>query len=74
MTKKEELTKQKEALQQAITNILEAGQEFQTRNGRVRQADLAQLQKQLALVESQLAELNGGGRSMTTRLVYGGCR
>ena len=40
MGRLEDLRKEKEQLEQAYQNILEAGQEFQTRDGRVKQANL----------------------------------
>ena len=70
---KEELLQQKTDLEAAIKNVLEAGEEFQTRNGRVKQSSLSSLRAQLSAVESQLSMYD---KSMaTTELyVYGGCR
>lgn len=71
---KDELIKQKEALQAAITNVLEAGEEFQTRNGRVKQASLSSLQAQLASIETQLAQYGDNTMATTEIFTYGGCR
>jgi len=70
---KEELLKRKESIEQAIQNVLEAGEEFQTRNGRVKQASLSSLQAQLASVETQLSQYEGN-MATTEIFVYGGCR
>lgn len=70
---KEELLKRKESIEQAIQNVLEAGEEFQTRNGRVKQASLSSLQAQLASIETQLSQYNGNVAT-TEIFVYGGCR
>lgn len=71
---KQELLDRKAALETAITNVLEGGEEFQTRNARVKQVPLATLEKQLAAVESALAEYDNGGRATTVLLQYGGTR
>ena len=59
MATRAELEARKTALETAITNVLEGGQEFQTRNARVKQVPLEILQEQLAAVESALDSLNG---------------
>jgi hypothetical protein len=73
MATKEELTARKTALETAIKNVLEGGQEFQTRNARVKQVPLEILEEQLAEVESALDTYNGTNAT-TVLLKYGGCR
>jgi hypothetical protein len=73
MTKDELLTRRTE-LQAAITNVLEAGQEFHTRNARVKQASLDSLRAELANIDTQLSAYNDSGMTHTTLLVYGGDR
>ena len=70
---KEELLQQKTDLEAAIKNVLEAGEEFQTRNGRVKQASLSSLRAQLSAVESQLS-MYDNSMATTELFVYGGCR
>lgn len=72
----EELKERRQKLLDAIDNVLEAGQEFQTRNGRVKQANLTTLQNQLANIEAEIAELECSSTSYTdTELfVFRGCR
>ncbi len=73
---KTELQAEKASLQTAIKNVLEGGQEFQTRNARVKQASLDSLQSRLATVESELAQYDDGSTGMTTHVLlqFGGCR
>lgn len=73
MTKKE-LLEIKSQLQEAMKNVLEGGEEFQTRNARVKQTSYETLAAQLKDVENQLAELDEaeGGRAMVTHLKFGG--
>ena len=71
---KEELLKRKESIEQAIQNVLEAGEEFQTRNGRVKQASLSSLQAQLSSIETQLAQYGDTTMATTEIFTYGGCR
>lgn len=73
MATRAELEARKTALETAIINVLEGGQEFQTRNARVKQVPLEILQEQLAAVESALDSLNGTNAT-TVLLKYGGCR
>lgn len=73
-TKLEELLARKEKLQNAIDNVLEAGQEFQTRTGRVKMANLQTMQQQLANLESEIADLQGNGYTDTECYVFRGCR
>lgn len=74
MTLLEQLIMQRGKLQEAIDNVLEAGQEFQTRTGRVKQANLETLQRQLAQVNNQIAEMQGNDYTDTECFVYRGCR
>lgn len=74
MTLLEQLVMQRNKLQEAIDNVLEAGQEFQTRTGRVKQANLETLQRQLAQVNNQIAEMQGNDYTDTECFVYRGCR
>lgn len=70
------LTKLKERrakIEEAINNVLEAGQEFQTRNGRVKQANLQTLQQQLATIESEIATLENSDYTDTEKLIFRGC-
>lgn len=50
------LLEERKQLQAAIKSILEAGQEFQTRDGRVRQANLDKLYKRLDAVNAALSD------------------
>lgn len=52
----EELERRKVEVDAAISNILRTGQKVQTRNGRVEQADLAELRAERATLERELAE------------------
>lgn len=70
----EQLEERRAKLQEAIDNVLEAGQEFQTRTGRVKQANLVTLQKQLSDIDSQIAELKGNSYTDTELFVFRGCR
>lgn len=74
MTLLETLLERKQKIQESIDNVLEAGQEFQTRNGRVKQADLGTLQKQLAQVETDIAMISNNTYTDTEILQYRGCR
>lgn len=74
MTQLEMLEARKAKIQEAIDNVLEAGQEFQTRNGRVKQANLETLQKQLAAVESDIASFRNDTYTDTELFVFRGCR
>lgn len=74
MTQLEMLESRRAKIQEAIDNVLEAGQEFQTRNGRVKQANLEVLQKQLATVESDIASLKSDTYTDTEIFVFRGCR
>ena len=68
-----ELKERKTKIQEAIDNVLEAGQEFQTRNGRVKQANLQTLQTQLANIESEISMLEKSNYTDTEKFVFRGC-
>ena len=74
MGRLEELRKEKEQLEQAYQNILEAGQEFQTRDGRVKQASLKEVMTRLNAVKAEIAEYEyeTGGRTDTVLLKFNG--
>lgn len=74
MTLLETLLERKQKIQESIDNVLEAGQEFQTRNGRVKQANLDTLQRQLAQIESEIADISQNTYTDTEILRYRGCR
>lgn len=74
MTRLETLLERREKLQQAIDNVLEAGQEFQTRTGRVKMANLQTLQQQLASLDSEIAEMQSDTYTDTELYVFRGCR
>ena len=74
MARLEDLRKEKEQLEQAYQNILEAGQEFQTRDGRVKQANLKEVMARLNAVKAEIAqyEYETGGRTDTVFLKFNG--
>lgn len=74
MSRLDDLLARREKLQAAIDNVLEAGQEFQTRTGRVKMANLQTLQQQLANLDNEISEIKGDGYTDTELLVYRGCR
>lgn len=61
-------------IEEAIKNVLEAGQEFQTRNGRVKQANLQVLQQQLASIENEISLIEKSNYTDTEIFVFRGCR
>lgn len=71
---REDLLKEKEALENARMNILEGGQEFQTRDGRVKMASLETIMSRLAEVQSALNQMDAvdGGMTDTVKLRFGG--
>ena len=69
----EELKEERADIKQSIKDILEGGQEFQTRNGRVKQVNLQTLYNRLAIVEAQINEFSGDYTDVE-RLVFRGCR
>ena len=70
----EDLKQRREKLQEAIDNVLEAGQEFQTRTGRVKMARLETLQAQLASIEAEISDRECNGYTDTENFVFRGCR
>lgn len=73
MTILEELKEERADIKQSIKDILEGGQEFQTRNGRVKQVNLQTLYNRLAIVEAQINEFSGDYTDVE-RFVFRGCR
>lgn len=69
----QELKERRAEIKDAITNVLEAGQEFQTRNGRVKQANLQTLQQQLAQLDSEINSLERSEYTDREKLVFRGC-
>ena len=70
---REELQKEKEALETARMNILEGGQEFQTRDGRVKMASLETIMQRLSEVNSALNQIDSvNGMTDAVRLKFGG--
>lgn len=59
----EDLKAERTKVQEAINNILEAGQEYQTRSGRVKFANLDKLYDRLAYLDNAIAaaESNNSG-------------
>ncbi len=71
---REELENEKAELLAAKKNILEGGQEFQTRDGRVKQASLDTIMNRLASIQSELSQFEEvyGSMTDTVRLKFGG--
>lgn len=65
----EELKERRDKLKETYYNILSAGQEFQTRTGRVKQADLAQVRQDLQAIEAQIASMEGQKDGMTDKIL-----
>lgn len=55
----ESLQAEREKVQAAIDNILEGGQEFQTRSSRVKQAQLSDLYNRLSYLDNAIAAAQG---------------
>ena len=68
----EELKEEREQVKTAIKNILEAGQEFQTRDGRVKFANLDKLYARLNQLDTAIASANGNGGANTFYYKFGG--
>jgi hypothetical protein len=68
----EALKAEREKVQAAIDNILEAGQEFQTRDGRVKFANLSKLYDRLAYLDNAIAAAEGNSGYNTAYLKFGG--
>lgn len=71
---REELENEKAKLLAVKKNILEGGQEFQTRDGRVKQASLDTIMNRLASIQYELSQFEEvyGGMTDTVRLKFGG--
>lgn len=67
----EALIAEREKVQAAIDNILEAGQEYQTRSSRVKFANLNDLYNQRAYLDSAIAAAQGNN-SDVVHLQFGG--
>lgn len=74
MTLLEQLEIERNELQEAIHNVLEAGQEFQTRTGRVKMPNIDSLRRQLSEINNQIASIKGNDYTDTECFVYRGCR
>ena len=74
MSRLEELQDELKILTTTYKNILEGGQEFQTRDGRVKQANLSDVKAQINAVRAEIAELTSASNGMTDtiRLKWGG--
>ena len=68
----EALKAEREKVQAAIDNILEAGQEFQTRDGRVKFANLSKLYDRLAYLDNAIAAAQGNSGYNPAYLKFGG--
>lgn len=68
----EDLKAERSKVQEAINNILEAGQEYQTRSGRVKFANLDKLYDRLAYLDSAIAAAEGNGGCNVAYLQFGG--
>lgn len=68
----EELKERRDKVQAAIDNILEAGQEFQTRASRVKFANLNTLYDELHNLDNAIAAAEAQGGTNTTYLQFGG--
>jgi hypothetical protein len=68
----ESLKAEREKVQTAIDNILEAGQEFQTRDGRVKFANLSKLYDRLSYLDNAIAAAEGNSGYNTVHLKFGG--
>ena len=68
----EDLLEERDNLKATIKNILEGGQEFQTRDGRVRQANLQTLYDRLGQVENAIAAAECDGGANTVLLKFEG--
>lgn len=64
MSRKEELLARKQKIQSALDDILEGGQEFQTRTGRVKMVSYDSLKRELNEIETELAFMGEGGNAM----------
>lgn len=72
MATQSELLEQRKKVQDAINNVMTAGQEFQTRTTRVKQASLSELRKQLADIDNELSYYKSDGYTDTVLMKFGG--
>ena len=68
----ESLKAEREKVQEAINNILEAGQEYQTRSGRVKFANLDNLYDRLAYLDNAIAAVESNNGCNVAYLQFGG--
>lgn len=68
----ESLIAEREKVQEAINNILEAGQEYQTRSGRVKFANLDKLYDRLGYLDNAIAAAQGNSGCNVEYLQFGG--
>ena len=68
----ETLLAEREKVQEAINNILEAGQEYQTRSGRVKFANLDKLYDRLSYLDNAIAAATGNDNCNTVYQQFGG--
>ncbi len=68
----ESLKAEREKVQEAINNILEAGQEYQTRSGRVKFANLDKLYERLGYLDNAIAAAQGNNGCNVAYLQFGG--
>lgn len=61
----DDLKAERTKVQEAINNILEAGQEYQTRSGRVKFANLDKLYDRLAYLDNAIAVAENNGSCNT---------
>lgn len=67
-----DLKAERAKVQEAINNILEAGQEYQTRSGRVKFANLDKLYDRLAYLDNAIAAAEGNGGCNVAYLEFRG--
>lgn len=68
----EDLKAERAKIQEAINNILEAGQEYQTRSGRVKFANLDKLYERLGYLDNAIAAAEGNGGCNVAYLEFRG--
>ena len=67
-----DLQAERTKVQEAINNILEAGQEYQTRSGRVKFANLDKLYDRLAYLDNAIAAAEGNSGCNVAYLEFRG--
>ena len=68
----DDLKAERTKVQEAINNILEAGQEYQTRSGRVKFANLDKLYDRLSYLDSAIAAASGDKNCNVVLQQFGG--